>query len=291
MEAMVPVNPYVGMVATRVRDFTRMNLLEPLESKVEEDPPEFINEVRDADSKVPIFELVPIVNDFMDVFPNDLLSVPPERKIDFVLFVRKNDGFLRMCIDYRMLKKVAIKNMYPLRSIDDLYDQIQGENYFIKINLYLGYHLLTLKEGDMQKMTFLTRRFVEEFSPTASPLTAWIQKKFKFAWSEAFEKSFQELKDRLTSAPVLTLPEGLDGFAVYCDASTMKAKEQGKGITGQKGAKKLKKLKESKVGTGQSHSVSHQVDLQLAKSSSRLAHAQVQLGDRMGISTINLSVR
>ncbi|WMV38188.1 hypothetical protein MTR67_031573 [Solanum verrucosum] len=48
---------------------------------------------------------------------------------------------------------------------------------------------------------------------------ALTQKKAKFVWSEACEKSFQELKDRLTSAPVLTLPEGTDGFVVYCDAS------------------------------------------------------------------------
>ncbi|WMV49923.1 hypothetical protein MTR67_043308 [Solanum verrucosum] len=63
------------------------------------------------------------------------------------------------------------------------------------------------------------RRFVEGFSSIASPLTALTQKKAQFEWSEVCEKSFQELKDRLTSAPVLTLPEGTDGFVGYCDAS------------------------------------------------------------------------
>ena len=63
------------------------------------------------------------------------------------------------------------------------------------------------------------RRFVEGFSSIDSPLTALTQKKVKFEWSEACEKSFQELKDRLTYAPVLTLPEGTEGFVVYCDAS------------------------------------------------------------------------
>ncbi|WMV41284.1 hypothetical protein MTR67_034669, partial [Solanum verrucosum] len=63
------------------------------------------------------------------------------------------------------------------------------------------------------------RRFIEGFSSIASPLTTLTQKKAKFEWSEACEKSFQELKDRLTSAPVLTLPEGMDGFVVYYDAS------------------------------------------------------------------------
>ncbi|KAH0705979.1 hypothetical protein KY285_010511 [Solanum tuberosum] len=62
-------------------------------------------------------------------------------------------------------------------------------------------------------------RFVEGFSSIASPLTTLIQKKAKFVWSEAFEKSFIELKDRLTSSLVLTLSVGTDGFVVYCDAS------------------------------------------------------------------------
>src|SRR5687767_15859688 len=63
------------------------------------------------------------------------------------------------------------------------------------------------------------RRFVEGFSSISSPLTKLTQKKEKFQWSLDCEKSFQELKDRLTKAPVLTLPEGSDGFVVYCDAS------------------------------------------------------------------------
>jgi len=63
------------------------------------------------------------------------------------------------------------------------------------------------------------RRFVEGFSSIASPLTKLTQKAVKFQWSEACEKSFQELKKRLITAPVLTLPEGTQGFVVYCDAS------------------------------------------------------------------------
>ncbi|XP_070020045.1 uncharacterized protein [Nicotiana sylvestris] len=63
------------------------------------------------------------------------------------------------------------------------------------------------------------RRFVEGFSTLASPLTKLTQKAVKFQWSDACEKSFQELKSRLTSAPILTLPEGREGFVVYCDAS------------------------------------------------------------------------
>ena len=63
------------------------------------------------------------------------------------------------------------------------------------------------------------RRFMEGFSSIASPLTRLTQKMFKFQWSDDCEKSFAELKTRLTTAPVLTLPEGLDGYVIYCDAS------------------------------------------------------------------------
>ena len=62
------------------------------------------------------------------------------------------------------------------------------------------------------------RRFVEGFASISSSLTKLTQKKTKYQWSEACQKSFQELKDRLTSAHILTLPEGDDGFVVYCDA-------------------------------------------------------------------------
>ena len=63
------------------------------------------------------------------------------------------------------------------------------------------------------------RKFVEGFSKIAAPLTRLTRKEEPFLWSEACQKSFDELKRRLTSAPVLTIPSGQDGFAVYCDAS------------------------------------------------------------------------
>ncbi|WMV32714.1 hypothetical protein MTR67_026099 [Solanum verrucosum] len=63
------------------------------------------------------------------------------------------------------------------------------------------------------------RRFVEGFSSIASPLTKLTQKKVKFQWSDDCEKIFAELKTRLTTTPILTLPEGSDGYVIYCDAS------------------------------------------------------------------------
>jgi len=63
------------------------------------------------------------------------------------------------------------------------------------------------------------RRFIEGFSKIARPMTELLRKDTKFVWSEACERSFQELKRRLTSAPVLVLPDNQRSFVVYCDAS------------------------------------------------------------------------
>ncbi|GJV19948.1 reverse transcriptase domain-containing protein [Tanacetum coccineum] len=74
-----------------------------------------------------------------------------------VLFVKKKDGSLCMCIDYRELNKLTIKNRYPLPRIDDLFDQIQGSHYFSKIDLRSGYHQLRVHEDDIPKTAFRTR--------------------------------------------------------------------------------------------------------------------------------------
>ena len=63
------------------------------------------------------------------------------------------------------------------------------------------------------------RRFVEGFSSISAPLKALTKMKYKFEWAETCEKSFQELKDRLTSAAVLTLPKCGENYTIYCDAS------------------------------------------------------------------------
>ncbi|KAL0551642.1 hypothetical protein IC582_010731 [Cucumis melo] len=264
-----------------------------------------------------------------------------------VLFVKKKDGSMRLCIDYRELNKVTVKNRYPLPRIDDLFDQLLGATVFSKIDLRSGYHQLRIKDEDVPKTAFRSRyghyefivmsfgltnapavfmdlmnrvfrefldtfvivfiddiliyskteaeheehlrmvlqtlrdnklyakfskcefwlkqvsflghvvskagvsvdpakieavtgwtrpstvsevrsflglagyyrRFVENFSRIATPLTQLTRKGVPFVWSKACEDSFQTLKQKLVTAPVLTVPDGSGSFVIYSDAS------------------------------------------------------------------------
>jgi hypothetical protein len=342
-------------------------------------------------------ESISVVEEFMDVFPEELPGMPLEREVEFytdlipstapiakrpyhmaptelmelklqivelqqkgyihpssspwgapVLFVTKRDGSMRMCIDYRSLNEVTIKNKYPLPRIDDLFDQLQGAKYFSKIDLRSGYHQLRIKEVDIQKTAFVTwygqfeftvmpfgltntpaffmnlmnkvfmeeldkfvivfiddiliyskshedhehhlqiivlgrlrahqlyaklskcefwlekiaflghiltaegievdpskvevvskwrqpsnvsevrnllgmagyyRRFIKGFSSIARPMTEHLKKDNKFVWTPKCEESFQIIKRKLTTAPVLTLPDIHQNFFIFCDAS------------------------------------------------------------------------
>ena len=80
-----------------------------------------------------------------------------------ILFVKKKDGTLRMCIDYQSINKVTMKKKYPLPRIEDLFDQLKGASVFSKIDLRSGYYQLRVRDVDVPKTTFITQYGHYEF--------------------------------------------------------------------------------------------------------------------------------
>ncbi|GJY41211.1 putative reverse transcriptase domain-containing protein [Tanacetum coccineum] len=246
-------------------------------------------------------EDVPIVRDFLEVFPEDLSGIPPARQVEFqidlvpgvapvarapyrlapsemkelaeqlqelsnkgfirpnsspwgapVLFVKKKDGSFRMCINYRELNKLTVKNRCPLPRIDDLLDQLQGSSVYSKIDLRSGYHQLRVREKDIPKTAFRTRYGHYEFQVMPFGLTNapvvfmdlmnWVCQpyldKFVIVFIEdilIYSKNKEEHEEHLklilellkkeelyakfSNAPILALPKGSENLIVYCDTS------------------------------------------------------------------------
>ncbi|GJZ70387.1 putative reverse transcriptase domain-containing protein [Tanacetum coccineum] len=209
-------------------------------------------------------EDVPSVQDFLEIFLEDLPRLSPTRQVEFQIDLVPGAAPVA-----RAPYRLAPSELQEL--IDDLFDQLQGSRVYSKIDLRSGYHQLRVREEDIPKTTFRThygqyefqlmsfgltnapaskeehaehlklilellkkeklyakflkclagyyRRFIEGFSKIAKSMTKLTQKNVKFDWSEKAEATFQLLKQKLCSVPILALPEGSENFVVYCDAS------------------------------------------------------------------------
>ncbi|GJZ38222.1 hypothetical protein Tco_0584413, partial [Tanacetum coccineum] len=157
----------------------------------------FLAHVTEKEPAEKRLEDVPVIRDFLEVFPDDLPGLPPPHPIRekelsdqlqefskkgfirpsslpwgaLVLFVKKKDETFCMCIDYRELNKLTIKNRYPLLRIDDLFDQLQGSSVYSKIDLRFGYHQLCIREEDIPIIAFRTRYCHYEFQVMPFGLT------------------------------------------------------------------------------------------------------------------------
>ena len=161
---------------------------------------------REKKSVAEMIQSILVASEYANVFPDEVLGLPPSRDIDFtidlipgagsvsmspyrmapaelaelkkqieelmekqfirpsaspwgapVLLVKKKDGSSRLCVDYRQLNKLTVKNKYPPPRIDDLLDQLKGAGVFSKIDLKSGYHQILVKPEDVQKTAFRSR--------------------------------------------------------------------------------------------------------------------------------------
>ncbi|XP_070029262.1 uncharacterized protein [Nicotiana sylvestris] len=126
-----------------------------------------------------------------------------------VLSQKKKDGSLHLCIDYRALNKVTVKNKYPILLIANLFDRLGQAKYFTKVDLRKGYYQVHIAEGNEPKTTCVTRYGAFEcgYSAKAAPLTELLKKNKPWVWTEHCLKAFQGLKAAVIEDPVLALPD------------------------------------------------------------------------------------
>ncbi|WVZ58904.1 hypothetical protein U9M48_009124 [Paspalum notatum var. saurae] len=115
-----------------------------------------------------------VVSDFADVFPEELLGLPPDRNVEFAIELVPGTAPVSkrpLCVDYQPLNAVTVKNKYPLPHIDILFDQLGGATVFSKIDLRSGYHQIKVREEDIPKTAFFTRYGLYEYLVMSFGLT------------------------------------------------------------------------------------------------------------------------
>nr|DAD29947.1 TPA_asm: hypothetical protein HUJ06_031415 [Nelumbo nucifera] len=144
-----------------LEDLPRLPLNREIEFSIELIPE--TGPISKAPYRMALMELKELKEQLQELLDKEFFrpSVPPWDAL--VLFVKKKDGRMCLCIDYRELNKVTIRNKYPLPRIDDLFDQLQGVQIFSKIDLHSTYHQLKIKVEDAPKTAFRMRYGHHEF--------------------------------------------------------------------------------------------------------------------------------
>ncbi|KAL0313327.1 UNVERIFIED_CONTAM: Retrovirus-related Pol polyprotein from transposon gypsy [Sesamum radiatum] len=139
-----------------------------------------------------------------------------------VLLVPKKDGTWRMCVDCRAINNITIRYRHPIPRIDDMLDELNGITVDEeKVKAIRDWPTPTTI-GEVRSFHGLAsfyRRFVKDFSTMAAPLNELTKKNVPFKWGNAQEKAFQAIKEKLTHAPLLALPDFGKTFEIECDAS------------------------------------------------------------------------
>jgi hypothetical protein len=120
---------------------------------------------------MPVNELVELKKQIAELHAKGFIQPSSSPWRAHVLFVEKKDGTQRMCVDYRSLNEVTIKNKYPHPRIEDLFDQMKGPGVFSKIDLRFGYHQLKIRESDIPKIAFRIRYGLYEYTVMSFALT------------------------------------------------------------------------------------------------------------------------
>ncbi|KAI3775993.1 hypothetical protein L1987_45753 [Smallanthus sonchifolius] len=169
-------------------------------------------------------EDLPIVKNYPEVFPEDLPGLPPPRQVKFRIdLVPGAAPVARSPYRTRTYAKLS-KCEFWIREVHFLGHVINKEGIHVDPSKIVAIKNWEAPKTPTEVRQFLGlagyyRRFIENFSKIALPLTTLTQKDKKFDWTDKQESAFQLLKQKLCSAPILSLPEGIDNFVVYCDAS------------------------------------------------------------------------